>query len=1431
MKAKRIFCAVLMVFVLSLSVLPVFAAEITPAEIDTMAIDPQDFRLHRDWDWSTRKLNPVIDWKTEVKPEGYSVKTLRMTADGRKIQGGLILVEYLDRKFVSGLVSGDDPLGFRVMYPQLQGEEGKKHGGLSDVNLNNPVTKSIPGEQGSILDYPAYGGYGDLPRFWIDFLNNPNDVEGRSAPYDPAKPNNYGQTINGFWLENSYGAWGIELHPQGIYTAPYFEFELMLEDGYTGYRDVPPSFRYGYPTQATVTTNGGGTTYPQPAAPTQVRASRGISLDTHTIELAKRGGVFGTLPDDTGGGADNPWGIPLTLQADLRQAPRAAFDDFDFFYILHAGYDESGTWQQFGQMQYLRREDIPWTLGPGPRLAQVEKFFNDNPHWVPVYAERYANGWANNTAAWHVNNYVTEAAAVDTAAYNAVVDRINTVYRAKPFWRDTLHHYNRAFTPGYVGTGDYAGENYDPDFTFVFSLPQEDWDWANAYHGKAASEGRPGDDSVWDGLRDNVGRLHSANTRYVAFAPWEAAVSGWSHASSAAASAQTTYGATGASKTIPRSTQGENDGMGVFAHEFGHIADIGDNYRNAWTGTSSGLSDFWDIMATSSRNGPFGRHAGWPVMSIYGNTVPGLGAPNVRNQWHMYDEANDALDVNVADLASSTPVVANVVARNIPLNNALYPDLGVPRYDPATGEGFVKTIRLNFSVTSGDPYFDQSVYHRTAGYSNFHLAAGTSNTVTANTTAFLRNMYVEVVGLSGTESFMPDSGVALWRVWAATNRGHSLVDSHLYDISLTDFMVPNPDTGGFVPNGIPIGHDIQATDALFKVGKSYTDTGYYRNVRNFSDAITKPGSEYRWEPRNGRPILAGDSVNEWEDPYNKLHFYVLDKQYHSARYGDFLSYKIGVRHGDGRPVVGGNLRLSVKPGAEAATDVSVGNYAKQTYVLTNTGAVAIDIVRVTLEGSLAEGRTTVEEVELTGRNTTRFDATRKFETREIPKFFSEQNAVILNDLYAIAPDETVEFDVYVKQVNENTIANLADLLTVKVSSESNPSNSVSLAVPGVTPPTEVTLNETTLSLAAGGVGQLTATVTPSNAPNKNVTWSSSNDGVATVTGSGASAEVRAISAGTAIITVTAEDGGHTANCAVTVTSSSSGGGGDTTPPSGGGTTPPPSGGDTPAPGSDDEPENPNVEITLPGGDVITLPPSAEVNTGAGNATLPEGGEVTLPGLASPFVVPPATTVDLSTGVITTTEGGSMALPNGMRFGVPPGTTIDPATGTVTTTERGVFVISDASAASGGTSDSLEFILPTGSTITPTTGAIRLPGGGGTIILPGPNGVIDTLQGAAENDDLEFIITQIAYVDPITGEVTIPTAGTITTPTGPVVVNAGAIINPYTGEITYSGADEPGGTDAEPDSGGGGCNASAAGLFVLSVSLLVLAQGKFGKKRR
>ena len=81
------------------------------------------------------------------------------------------------------------------------------------------------------------------------------------------------------------------------------------------------------------------------------------------------------------------------------------------------------------------------------------------------------------------------------------------------------------------------------------------------------------------------------------------------------------------------------------------------------------------------------------------------------------------------------------------------------------------------------------------------------------------------------------------------------------------------------------------------------------------------------------------------------------------------------------------------------------------------------------------------------------------------------------------------------------------------------------------PVTGVTLSETELPLVKGATATLTAAVAPSDATNQKVRWSSNNTSVATVE----NATITAVSAGNATITVTTEDGNHTATCEVTVT--------------------------------------------------------------------------------------------------------------------------------------------------------------------------------------------------------------------------------------------------------------------------------------------------------
>ena len=83
----------------------------------------------------------------------------------------------------------------------------------------------------------------------------------------------------------------------------------------------------------------------------------------------------------------------------------------------------------------------------------------------------------------------------------------------------------------------------------------------------------------------------------------------------------------------------------------------------------------------------------------------------------------------------------------------------------------------------------------------------------------------------------------------------------------------------------------------------------------------------------------------------------------------------------------------------------------------------------------------------------------------------------------------------------------------------------------VSPPKGVTLDYTSMTINLYGTGKLTATVSPTNITNENVTWSSSNGMIVNVDSTG---KLTGITTGTATITVTTVNGRYTATCVVTV---------------------------------------------------------------------------------------------------------------------------------------------------------------------------------------------------------------------------------------------------------------------------------------------------------
>ena len=100
-----------------------------------------------------------------------------------------------------------------------------------------------------------------------------------------------------------------------------------------------------------------------------------------------------------------------------------------------------------------------------------------------------------------------------------------------------------------------------------------------------------------------------------------------------------------------------------------------------------------------------------------------------------------------------------------------------------------------------------------------------------------------------------------------------------------------------------------------------------------------------------------------------------------------------------------------------------------------------------------------------------------------------------------------------------------------ITEDGNKTASCTVTVTARTYPVEsVTLDKDAVELTEGADITLTATVNPSNATNKNISWTSSDNAIATVE----NGKVTAVKAGTATITVKTEDGNKTATCAVTV---------------------------------------------------------------------------------------------------------------------------------------------------------------------------------------------------------------------------------------------------------------------------------------------------------
>jgi len=190
----------------------------------------------------------------------------------------------------------------------------------------------------------------------------------------------------------------------------------------------------------------------------------------------------------------------------------------------------------------------------------------------------------------------------------------------------------------------------------------------------------------------------------------------------------------------------------------------------------------------------------------------------------------------------------------------------------------------------------------------------------------------------------------------------------------------------------------------------------------------------------------------------------------------------------------------------------------------NFFAGIITISLVMLCNCTAEGY--LHEIAITGVSLNKTEITIETGNEEI---------LVLNILPSNATDKTVTWsssNTSVATVDADgkvtAVAEGTAVITAKAGDKS-----ASCVVTVTQPVTGITLNKTATTLTVGGTEQITATVTPANATDPTVTWSSNNPSVVTVSSAGM---IAAIAEG--IATITAKAGERTAQCTVTVTPAS-----------------------------------------------------------------------------------------------------------------------------------------------------------------------------------------------------------------------------------------------------------------------------------------------------
>ena len=186
-------------------------------------LDPQNWSFQDNLTWSDYKPIPGPD---------YSDPSIQPTVKKWKV--ALILVDYPDRPFTISQPAGSTVFGT---------PSARAH--------------SVPREQ--------------VPQFYADFLNKPSAL------------NNF-QTMNRYWMEDSFGKYGVELVPFGPYRMPLKSYQYHISNFQNVAAGLPEPRRRATPTRRRATRTS-SPPRAAPGAPTSAPTAEARDLRQQVLDL------------------------------------------------------------------------------------------------------------------------------------------------------------------------------------------------------------------------------------------------------------------------------------------------------------------------------------------------------------------------------------------------------------------------------------------------------------------------------------------------------------------------------------------------------------------------------------------------------------------------------------------------------------------------------------------------------------------------------------------------------------------------------------------------------------------------------------------------------------------------------------------------------------------------------------------------------------------------------------------------------------------------------------------------------------------------------------------------------------------------------------------------------------------------------------------